>query len=92
MPDLRRLTIGQVLTYGLTGLIFLGLLINLMLSSVDGRTSAAMFVVLVIQLVGFMVLLVTYSKSFVHYGLAAKVLIPLVAALSLLLSFVYITA
>lgn len=82
---------GQLLTYGLTGLIFLGLLLNLALSSVDGRTSAAMFVVLVTQLVGFMVLLVTYTKSFVYYGLLTRILIPLVAGLSLLLSFVYIT-
>lgn len=92
MPDLRRLTLGQVLTYGLTGLMVLGLLLNLALASSDRHTSAAMFVILVIQLVAFIVLLLTYSKSFAHYGPLLKVLIPLVAGLSLVLSFVYITA
>ena len=92
LPDLQRLTMGQVITYGLTAVIFCGLLLNLALASADGSTSAVIFVVLVIQLVGFIVLLVTYSKSFMHYGLLARVLIPLIAGLSLVLTFVYITA
>ncbi len=90
MPDLRRFTIGQVITYALTVVIVLGLVVDLILTAADGP-SAVIFLVLVTQLVSFIVLLVTYSKSFIHYGLLARVLIPLVSGLSLLLTFVYVT-
>ena len=91
MPALRRLTIGQVITYALTTMIVLGLLLNLILAEADGPSSV-IFLVLVTQLVGFIVLLVTYSKSFIYYGPLGKVLIPLVSGLSLLVTFVYVTS
>ena len=90
MPNLRRLTIGQVITYALTTVIVLGLVLDLILVAADGPSSV-IFLVLVTQLVGFIVLLVTYSKSFVRYGPLGKVLIPLISGLSLLVTFVYVT-
>lgn len=93
MPlPLRRLTMGQLLSYGLTGLILLGLLVNIALTTAEASTSAYIFTIFIVQLLSFMVLLGTYSKSYMSYGLAAKIAIPTVAGLSLVLSLVYITA
>lgn len=93
------MTVGRLLSFGLTALIVLGLVLNVALFSgvkAGANTGVAVgptiFFTLVAQVLCFLALLVVHARSYVQHGPVARLALPVLSGLAILASLVYVTS